>query len=48
MSGINRSKDPLRGHGFKGLNAQGPRVEGFQGLNGFKDSKGPRALGFKG
>ena len=27
---------------------QGPRVKGFQGLNGFKGTKGPRASGFRG
>ena len=27
---------------------QGPRVKGFQGLNGFKGTKGPRASGFQG
>ena len=26
----------------------GPRVKGFQGLNGFKGTKGPRASGFRG
>ena len=27
---------------------RGPRVKGFQGLNGFKGTKGPRASGFQG
>ena len=27
---------------------QGSRVQGFQGLNGFKGTKGPRASGFQG
>ena len=27
---------------------QGPRVKGFQGLNGFKGTKGPRVSGFQG
>ena len=27
---------------------QGPRVKGFEGLNGFKGTKGPRASGLQG
>ena len=50
VSGINRSKDPLRGHGLKGFDIfkiqrfQGLRDEGFQGfkVQGLKGERAPK------